>query len=470
MREFDAIAGGSTGAVAAQEIEQLRLVPDLDSQRLGPCQLGARAGAGDHDVGARADAAGHPARRDARAVRRPLRASSSPACRSAPPSCRPAAPRPRVSPPPATRCRPAAVARSARGSPAPRGTRPRVPRPPAPRPAPAAALRRRPPAAPPACRSAAPARAPWPRRPRACRARRESARKSWSGCARSRRAACAPISRPCAPAAPVSLRRARRCRRHCAPGPGRPAVRSASRPAPRCPARDARRSGGSSPSAARRTPGRPEQRATASPSPCSTGEPHTGQRAGSAIARASGGRRSSTTRTTCGITSPARRTITVSPSHHAEAPHLVHVVQRGVADRDAADEHRRQPRHRRDRPGAPDLELDVEQRGHFLLRRELVRDRPARRARDEAEPLLQRHAVDLEHDAVDVVAQRGAPLLQLARNIPGTPRHRVRRAARDWCGCRARAATPSSPTAWPGPRRRPARPARRRRTPADAAR
>ena len=39
-----------------------------------------------------------------------------------------------------------------------------------------------------------------------------------------------------------------------------------------------------------------------------------------------------------------------------------------------------------------------------------MRDRPARRARDEAEPLLQREIVDLVDDAVDVVAER-RPLL-----------------------------------------------------------
>ena len=49
------------------------------------------------------------------------------------------------------------------------------------------------------------------------------------------------------------------------------------------------------------------------------------------------------------------------------------------------------------------------------LGRELVRDGPARRARDEAEPLLQREVVDLVDDAVDVVAERGALLARSAR-------------------------------------------------------
>ena len=57
----------------------------------------------------------------------------------------------------------------------------------------------------------------------------------------------------------------------------------------------------------------PVQRATASPTPRSTSEPHTGHCAGKLIGLASVGRRSVTTRATSGITSPARRIITKSP-------------------------------------------------------------------------------------------------------------------------------------------------------------
>ena len=52
-----------------------------------------------------------------------------------------------------------------------------------------------------------------------------------------------------------------------------------------------------------------------------------------------------------------------------------------------------------------------------LLGRELVRDRPARRARDEAEPLLPVEPVDLVDDAVDVVVERGALLLDLGVGV-----------------------------------------------------
>ena len=54
------------------------------------------------------------------------------------------------------------------------------------------------------------------------------------------------------------------------------------------------------------------------------------------------------------------------------------------------------------------------QHGHGALGREFVRDRPARRARHEAEPLLPVEAVDLVDDAVDVVVELGALFLDLA--------------------------------------------------------
>ena len=87
---------------------------------------------------------------------------------------------------------------------------------------------------------------------------------------------------------------------------------------------------------------------------------------------------------------------------------LVFIVQRGVLHDDAADRHRLEPRDRRQRAGAADLNLDVAQNCRRAFGRELMRDGPARRARDEAEPLLQRDIVDLVDDAVDVIAERRA--------------------------------------------------------------
>ena len=93
---------------------------------------------------------------------------------------------------------------------------------------------------------------------------------------------------------------------------------------------------------------------------------------------------------------------------HVLARDLVLVVQGGVGDDDAADGHRLELGERRQRAGAADVDVDRLDDRHRLLGRELVRDRPAGRARDEAEPLLERKIVDLVDDAVDVVAERRA--------------------------------------------------------------
>ena len=75
---------------------------------------------------------------------------------------------------------------------------------------------------------------------------------------------------------------------------------------------------------------------------------------------------------------------------HVLARNLVLVVQGGVGDDDAADGHGLELGDWRERAGAADVDLDRLDDRRRLLGRELVRDRPARRARDEAEPLLQR--------------------------------------------------------------------------------
>ena len=98
----------------------------------------------------------------------------------------------------------------------------------------------------------------------------------------------------------------------------------------------------------------------------------------------------------------------------ADALDVVLVVQGDVLHDDAADADRLELADRRERAGAADLDLDIAQHGHGALGRELVRDRPARRARHEAEPLLPVEPVDLVDDAVDVVVELGALLLDLA--------------------------------------------------------
>ena len=99
---------------------------------------------------------------------------------------------------------------------------------------------------------------------------------------------------------------------------------------------------------------------------------------------------------------------------HVEPLDLVLVVQRRVLHHHAADRDRLELGDRRQRAGAADLDLDVAHDGRRLLGGELVRDRPARAARHEAEPLLPVEAVDLVDDAVDVVVERGALRLDLA--------------------------------------------------------
>ena len=116
-------------------------------------------------------------------------------------------------------------------------------------------------------------------------------------------------------------------------------------------------------------------------------------------------------RRTSGMTSPALRTITVSPGRTSLTLHLVLVVQGGHADGGAADEDRVEHRERRRPPGAPDRHLDVAQQGRALLGRELVGDRPARRLRGEPQPLPHRQVVELDHHPVDVVVEVVAVVL-----------------------------------------------------------
>ena len=99
---------------------------------------------------------------------------------------------------------------------------------------------------------------------------------------------------------------------------------------------------------------------------------------------------------------------------HVLALQLVHVVQRRVADGDAADEHGLQPSDGRQGTRAPHLKLDVANDGQLFLGGKLVGNGPARRPRHEAELALPVELVDLVHDAVDVVRQRGT--------LPADPR------------------------------------------------
>jgi hypothetical protein len=80
-------------------------------------------------------------------------------------------------------------------------------------------------------------------------------------------------------------------------------------------------------------------------------------------------------------------------------------VQRRVADCDAADEHRVHARDGRQCTRTPDLKLHTTDDRVLFVRRKLVRDRPARRARDETQLALLHEPIDLVDDAVDLIRQ-----------------------------------------------------------------
>ena len=98
----------------------------------------------------------------------------------------------------------------------------------------------------------------------------------------------------------------------------------------------------------------------------------------------------------------------------AQPRDLVAVVERDVGDHHPADPDRLQPPDRGQLAGAADLDVDRFQRRLGLLRREFVRQAPARRPRDEAQSLLPVEPVDLVDHPVDVERQVGALMLDQA--------------------------------------------------------
>ena len=106
------------------------------------------------------------------------------------------------------------------------------------------------------------------------------------------------------------------------------------------------------------------------------------------------------------MTSPARCTITMSPLRTSSRSISSALCKVARATIDAADIDRLEVGDGRQRTGAADLDEDIVQTRARLLGRELVGDRPARRAAHEAQPLLPVDTVDLVDDAVDVVGQR----------------------------------------------------------------
>src|SRR3954453_22902848 len=98
----------------------------------------------------------------------------------------------------------------------------------------------------------------------------------------------------------------------------------------------------------------------------------------------------------------------------AEPGDLVAVVERDIGDNDPADADWLEAPDRRELAGAAHLDADRPERGFRFLGGEFVRQRPARSARDLAQPLLPIQPPDFVDDAIDIVRQIGADALDLA--------------------------------------------------------
>ena len=205
----------------------------------------------------------------------------------------------------------------------------------------------------------------------------------------------------------------------------RPASSSACRtgsPAPRCPAPADSPGGTAAPAAARDRTGcwgsagrrHPPSRAAAR---CRT----PGSCVGITNSRSLPSRRSTTGPTISGMTSPALRSTTRVADQHALALDLARVVQGGHPDRRPRHQDRLHHPERRDPPGPPDVDLDVEQLGGDLLRRVLEGDRPARCPRRRAELVLDLTLVELDHHTVDLVLDP-VPVLAEVLDVMPTPR------------------------------------------------
>ena len=79
-----------------------------------------------------------------------------------------------------------------------------------------------------------------------------------------------------------------------------------------------------------------------------------------------------------------------------------------IADRDTSNKRRFQPRNWRHGAGPTYLKLNITYGCQFLFCGKLMRNRPSRCTRDEAEFTLEIESVDLVNDTVNVVGQRVA--------------------------------------------------------------
>ena len=96
---------------------------------------------------------------------------------------------------------------------------------------------------------------------------------------------------------------------------------------------------------------------------------------------------------------------------------LFFVVQGRAADGAAADHDRLERGDRRQRPGAADLDQDVEQTRFDPFRFVLESDRPARRLRGEPEDLALRKRIDLHDGAIGLIGKIVADPVQLVNRF-----------------------------------------------------
>ncbi len=121
---------------------------------------------------------------------------------------------------------------------------------------------------------------------------------------------------------------------------------------------------------------------------------------------------------TCGITSPARWISTVSPLRTSSRAISSALCSVAFCTTTPPTRDRFELRHRRQRAGAADLDIDVLDDRRCLLGSKLVRRRPARRARHETEPLLPVEPVEFVNDAVNIVVELGALTFDVAIELP----------------------------------------------------
>src|SRR6267154_691444 len=106
-----------------------------------------------------------------------------------------------------------------------------------------------------------------------------------------------------------------------------------------------------------------------------------------------------------------RNHITRTPHHdavadaHILATNFIFVVQSGVTNRGAADEHRFELRDRCELAGAADLNIDIEHARYLFLCRKFVRDGPTWFACNKAESALQSKCIDFVDHSIDIERQ-----------------------------------------------------------------